>query len=195
MSNAAILLKGNVGSDQFDNLQLKQFTNGDLIINFSLAKHYYANNPAGGDKIKKTDWYHMVARGEVARRIALEVQKGDYMWVEGHVNIRHDTKNPELKRSFTEVLVTSFIVSVKRGTANAYTAPTTVAPSAPVTVNPNTVTPVTTIVTPPPPNDVQPTEVPPGHTLGVNPDGSLCFVPIVTPAIMGGPVVGKTQTF
>ena len=184
MSNR-VLLKGNVGSDNFNNLKLKQFPNGTLCINFTLGSHY--NTTVNGQKTRNTEWHDLTGWGPIAQRLAQEIFVGAYMWVEGFNKSVKWVDQQGNQRRRTEIQVMSYIIAAKNNThvRNAYTTEPKAGSNKPVIVNPQTVQPESIVPPPPPTNSVG---IPAGYVPLLNhKTGQTIYVPAPpNESVMGG---------
>ena len=193
MGNRVELI-GNVGSDNFNNLKLKQFPGGSLCVNLTLATHYNTKDGAG-NVVKQTEWHDLVAWGPIAQRIAQEMHPGDYVFVEGFLKSTPWVDQQGNQRRRTEVQVRRFLVSAKKATNNAHVATAAAVNNQPVIVDPNTLNAqanVATVVQPGPTENIQ---IPDGFTAIKQVDGSIVLTPLPpkTEASMGNGTAGVTH--
>lgn len=103
-----ISLIGNVG-----NIQVKTFSNGDKVVNASLAttERYTARD---GQKKENTDWHNLVFGGRQADFVEQYVGKGDTLYVEGPMRYRKYTASDGQERSIPEVRVVNVQILTSR---------------------------------------------------------------------------------
>lgn len=100
-----VQIMGNLGKDP----EIKVTNGGKTVARLSVAvKRKYTIQQ--GEVKELTDWINVVAWGKLAEAAGNELQKGDYVYVEGRYSTRSYEKNNET-RYFTEV-VASVIANV-----------------------------------------------------------------------------------
>ena len=101
MSVNKIILLGNVGKDP----EVKEFSDGGKVANFSLATTERAFKLQNGTEIpEKTEWHNLTVKGGLAKVAEQYVKKGTKLYVEGKIRTRSYETNGE-KRYITEVHV------------------------------------------------------------------------------------------
>lgn len=78
MSSAKVTIVGNLGRDPETRIN----ANNTFIANFSIAVNQKRTS-AGGEEIKKTDWYNITATGKQAKTLEKHARKGDRLLIEG----------------------------------------------------------------------------------------------------------------
>ena len=101
----SVQLIGHVGIDP----EFKIFEDGNKIANLTMATNEIQKNK-NGEKIEKTDWHRIVARGHVAEIIEKYVTKGKEIAVQGKLTYRnYEDKNGE-KRYITEIFANEILL-------------------------------------------------------------------------------------
>ena len=104
MSVNKIILLGNVGKDP----EVKEFSDGGKVANFSLATTERAFKLQNGTEIpEKTEWHNLTVKGGLAKVAEQYVKKGTKLYVEGKIRTRSYKTNGE-KRYITEIHVSEF---------------------------------------------------------------------------------------
>ena len=104
MSVNKIILLGNVGKDP----EVKEFSDGGKVANFSLATTERAFKLQNGTEIpEKTEWHNLTVKGGLAKVAEQYVKKGTKLYVEGKIRTRSYETNGE-KRYITEIHVSEF---------------------------------------------------------------------------------------
>ena len=98
------MLIGNAGRDA----ELRYLANGTAQAQFSLAVN---RNYRGPDKEWKeeTEWFNIVAWGELAERLSQNVTKGKQIYVEGRFQTRSWDDDQGVKHYRTEVIANSVL--------------------------------------------------------------------------------------
>lgn len=101
MSVNRVILLGNVGKDP----EVKEFSDGGKVANFSLATTERAFKLQNGTEIpERTEWHNVTVKGGLAKVVEQYVKKGTKLYVEGKIRTRSYETNGE-KRYITEVHV------------------------------------------------------------------------------------------
>ena len=104
MSVNRVILLGNVGKDP----EVKEFSDGGKVANFSLATTERAFKLQNGTEIpEKTEWHNLTVKGGLAKVAEQYVKKGTKLYVEGKIRTRSYETNGE-KRYITEIHVSEF---------------------------------------------------------------------------------------
>lgn len=110
-----VILIGRLGKDP----EIKNFENGGMIANFTMATSETYKDRTTGEKKEITDWHNVVARiPQQADVIQKYVHKGDMLYVEGKLRTRSWEKDGQTKY-ITEVLVDNFTMLTPKGTSSA----------------------------------------------------------------------------
>ena len=101
MSVNKVILLGNVGKDP----EVKEFSDGGKVANFSLATTERAFKLQNGTEIpERTEWHNITVKGGLAKVVEQYIKKGTKLYVEGKIRTRSYETNGE-KRYITEVHV------------------------------------------------------------------------------------------
>lgn len=101
MSVNKVILLGNVGKDP----EVKEFSDGGKVANFSLATTERAFKLQNGTEIpERTEWHNVTVKGGLAKVVEQYVKKGTKLYLEGRIRTRSYETNGE-KRYITEVHV------------------------------------------------------------------------------------------
>lgn len=105
MSNLrnSVQLIGHLGA----NPEVKNFDNGKKIVKMRIAtRESYQIN---GEWKEETQWHHLVAWDSIADRAVGQLQKGDFLLIEGKLTHRSYENNKGEKGYITEVRIQNFI--------------------------------------------------------------------------------------
>lgn len=106
-----VILIGRLGKDP----EVKNFDNGGMIANFTMATSETYKDRTTGEKKEITDWHNVVARiPQQADIIQKYVHKGDMLYVEGKLRTRSWEKDGKTNY-ITEVLVDNFTMLTPKG--------------------------------------------------------------------------------
>lgn len=120
MSVNKVILLGNVGKDP----EVKEFSDGGKVANFSLATTERAFKLQNGTEIpEKTEWHNLTVKGGLAKVAEQYVKKGTKLYVEGKIRTRSYETNGE-KRYITEIHVSEFEMLGGNQSSEAPAAPT-----------------------------------------------------------------------
>jgi single-strand DNA-binding protein len=106
-----VILIGRLGKEP----EIKNFDNGGMIANFTMATSETYKDRTTGEKKEITDWHNVVARiPQQADIIQKYVHKGDMLYVEGKLRTRSWEKDGKTNY-ITEVLVDNFTMLTPKG--------------------------------------------------------------------------------
>jgi single-strand DNA-binding protein len=100
--NKAIIL-GNIG-----NLEIKQNSSGEPIVNLSVATSESWKDKASGEKKEKTEWHRIILFGNGAKFCSSYATKGAKVYVEGKITTRKWTDKQGVEKYTTEIIVDNF---------------------------------------------------------------------------------------
>lgn len=107
-----VILIGRLGKDP----EIRNFENGGMIANFTMATSEVYKDRTTGEKKEITDWHNVVARiPQQADVIQKYVKKGDMLYVEGKLRTRSWEKDGQTRYT-TEVIVDNFTMLTPKGT-------------------------------------------------------------------------------
>jgi len=115
-----VQLIGHLGKDP----EIKSFSNGGRIANFSLATSESWKDKTTGEKKEKTEWHRVTVSAEGAIKfIEKYAKKGDAVYVEGKIETRKYTDKDGAEKYATEIIVRPYggdfkILSSKRTQEN-----------------------------------------------------------------------------
>ncbi len=99
-----VILVGRLGKDP----EIRNFENGGMIANFSMATSETFKDKTTGEKREITEWHNItIGRPQLAEIAQKYVHKGDLLFVEGKLRTRSWEKDGQ-KKYITEVLVDNF---------------------------------------------------------------------------------------
>lgn len=108
-----VILIGRLGKEP----EIKNFDNGGMIANFTMATSETYKDRTTGEKKEITDWHNVVARiPQQADIIQKYVHKGDMLYVEGKLRTRSWEKDGKTNY-ITEVLVDNFTMLTPKGSS------------------------------------------------------------------------------
>ena len=84
MSVNKVILLGNVGRDP----EFKILTNGQPVINFSLATTDHWYDKETNEQKEATEWHNVVAFRKLAELVERHVKKGSQVFIEGRLKTR-----------------------------------------------------------------------------------------------------------
>lgn len=106
-----VILVGRLGKDP----EIRNFENGGMIANFSMATSETYKDRTTGEKKEITDWHNVVARiPQQAEIIQKYVKKGDMLYVEGKLRTRSWEKDGQTRYT-TEVIIDNFTMLTPKG--------------------------------------------------------------------------------
>jgi single-strand DNA-binding protein len=102
--NKAILI-GRVGRDP----DVKTFSNGGKIVNFSIATSETWRDKQTGEKKEKTEWHNVTVQNEgICGVVEKYVAKGDMVAIEGKIQTRKWQDQSGNDRYTTEIVIPMF---------------------------------------------------------------------------------------
>ena len=101
--NKTILL-GRLGKDP----EIKTFSSGDKVANFSIATSESWIDKASGEKKEKTEWTNVAVYGKLADIVERFVTKGSKVYVEGKLQTRKWQDSSGQDKYSTEVVLQGF---------------------------------------------------------------------------------------
>jgi single-strand DNA-binding protein len=104
----SVHLVGNVGKE----VQLLSFDNGNKKASLIMATNEYYTNTKG-EKVKQTDWHHLVAWGKTAEEMATSLSKGNEIAIHGKINNRTYVDKTGSTKYITEIVVSEFLKIAK----------------------------------------------------------------------------------
>lgn len=106
-----VILIGRLGKDP----EIRNFENGGMIANFTMATSETFKDKTTGEKREITEWHNItIGRPQLAEIAQKYVHKGDLLYVEGKLRTRSWEKDGQ-KKYITEVLVDEFtMLSTKK---------------------------------------------------------------------------------
>lgn len=104
----SVHLVGNVGKE----VQLLSFDNGNKKASLIMATNEYYTNTKG-EKVKQTDWHHLVAWGKTAEEMATSLFKGNEIAIHGKINNRTYVDKTGSTKYITEIVVSEFLKITK----------------------------------------------------------------------------------
>lgn len=112
MSVNKVILVGNLGNDP----EVKQFDNGGMIANVSIATSERWTDRNTGERKEHTEWHRVVFNNKLAEIAAQYLRKGSQVYVEGSLRTRKWT-DPQTgqERYSTEVRADSMQMLGSRG--------------------------------------------------------------------------------
>ncbi|MFO0506496.1 MAG: single-stranded DNA-binding protein [Chryseotalea sp.] len=106
-----VILIGRLGKDP----EIRNFENGGMIANFSMATSETYKDRTTGEKKEITDWHNVVARIPLLAEIIQKyVKKGDMLYVEGKLRTRSWEKDGQTRYT-TEVIIDNFTMLTPKG--------------------------------------------------------------------------------
>jgi len=100
-----VQLIGNLGK----NPETKNIESGKKLVTFSVATNEMYTNQKG-EKVKETQWHHLVAWGKVAEVAEKYLNKGSEVAVEGKLVTKDYTDKEGNKKYFTEIQVNELLL-------------------------------------------------------------------------------------
>jgi single-strand DNA-binding protein len=99
----SVQLVGNIGKD----IILTTFDKGSQKASITIAvSEFYAN--IKGEKVKKTEWYNLIAWGKIAQLMSESLTKGNEIAVQGKLSSRTYQDKEGKTKYITEVIVSEF---------------------------------------------------------------------------------------
>lgn len=108
-----VQLIGHLGAEP----EIKTIPSGNKVANLRMAtsEPYFSNGVWKED----TQWHTLVLWEKLAERAEKQLHKGSYLMLEGRLTHRNYEDAQGIKRYFTEVKVSSFILLDKKGNGNS----------------------------------------------------------------------------
>jgi single-strand DNA-binding protein len=104
MSVNKVILIGSVGQDP----EIRSFSNGDKVANFSLATSEKWRDKSSGEQKEKTEWHRVQVTGDsLVGVIDRYVKKGKQLYIEGQLRYRKYEKDG-VQMTATEIIVRGF---------------------------------------------------------------------------------------
>lgn len=100
-----VMLIGNAGRDT----ELRYTAKGTAQSSFSLAVNHNSKGPDGEWK-QETEWFNVVAWGDLAERMSGKVLKGQQVYVEGRLSIRSWDGDDGKKQFRTEIVANQVLM-------------------------------------------------------------------------------------
>jgi len=97
-----VILVGRLGKDP----EVKYFTSGDAVCNFSIATSENWKDKNTGEKKEKTEWHRIVAYRKLAEICNEYLEKGKQVYVEGKLQTR-SWEQDGVTRYATEIIISS----------------------------------------------------------------------------------------
>lgn len=94
-----VILVGTLGADP----ETKQFDNGGMVANVSIATSEQWTDKQSGEKREATEWHRVVFNGRLAEIAAQYLRKGSKIYVEGAIKTRKYQAQDGTDRFVTEV--------------------------------------------------------------------------------------------
>lgn len=94
-----VILVGTLGAD----VESKQFDNGGMVANVSIATSEQWTDKQSGEKRESTEWHRVVFNGRLAEIAAQYLRKGSKIYVEGAIKTRKYQAQDGTDRFVTEV--------------------------------------------------------------------------------------------
>jgi single-strand DNA-binding protein len=97
-----IMLIGNLGRDP----EMNYTPDGTAVVKFSIAVNRVTKS-ASGERKEETDWFNIVAWGQLAETCSTYLKKGHKVFIEGRLNIRKYTDKNGIERTAIEVVASN----------------------------------------------------------------------------------------
>ena len=100
-----VILVGNVGKDP----EVRRMTNGDAVVNLSVATSESWKDKSSGERKEKTEWHRVVSFNEHLNKvIEAYVKKGSKVYLEGSLQTRKWTDKDGAEKYSTEIVLQKF---------------------------------------------------------------------------------------
>ena len=99
MSVNKVILVGNLGNDP----EVKQFENGGMIANVSIATSERWTDRNTGERKEHTEWHRVVFNNKLAEIAQQYLRKGSQVYIEGSIHTRKWQDNQGIERYSTEI--------------------------------------------------------------------------------------------
>jgi len=94
-----VMLIGNLGKDPEFNITPE----GTPVAKFSLAVNRFGKS-GGGDRVKETDWFNIVAWRQLAEICEKYLHKGSNVYIEGRISIRKYNDKEGVQRTVVDII-------------------------------------------------------------------------------------------
>ena len=105
-----VMVIGNVGRDP----EMRYIPSGKPVTSFSVATSRSWTN-SEGERREETEWFNVVAWGNLAEICKQHLRKGQQVYVEGRLQTRSWEDHDGRKRFRTELVANEMIILGKRG--------------------------------------------------------------------------------
>ena len=100
-----VILVGNLGKDP----ETRRTTDGNPIVNFSLATSESWRDKTSGERKERTEWHRVVIFSENLAKVAEQyLRKGSKVYIEGQLQTRKWTDKDGVEKYSTEVVLNRF---------------------------------------------------------------------------------------
>lgn len=100
-----VILVGNLGKDP----EVRRMTNGDPIVNLSVATSETWKDRASGERKEKSEWHRVVIFNKNLAEVAEKyLRKGSKVYLEGSLQTRKWTDKDGAEKYSTEVVLQNF---------------------------------------------------------------------------------------
>jgi len=100
-----VILVGNLGKDP----EVRRLTNGDAVVNFSIATSESWKDKSSGERKEKTEWHNIVIFNENLGKVAEQyLKKGSKVYLEGQLTTRKYTDKAGVEKYSTEIVLQRF---------------------------------------------------------------------------------------
>ena len=113
-----VIIIGNLGRDP----EMRYMPSGRPVTSFSVATSRSWTN-ADGERREETEWFNVVAWGNLAEICKQHLKKGQQVYVEGRLQTRSWEDNDGKKRFRTEVVANEMIMLGNRRSASETAEP------------------------------------------------------------------------
>ncbi len=97
-----VILIGNLGRDP----EVRRLSNGDPVVNFSVATSETWRDKASGERKERTEWHNVVIFNENLAKVAEQyLKKGSKVYLEGQLQTREYQDRDGNQRKTTEVVL------------------------------------------------------------------------------------------
>lgn len=100
-----VILVGNLGRDP----DVRRMTNGEPVVNLSLATSENWRDKASGERKERTEWHRVVIFNENLAKVAEQyLRKGSKIYIEGQLQTRKYTDKDGAEKYSTEIVLQRF---------------------------------------------------------------------------------------
>ncbi len=100
-----VILVGRLGKDP----EVRRMSNGDPVVNLSVATSETWRDKNSGDRREKTEWHRVVIFNDHIAKVAENyLKKGSHVYVEGSLQTRKWTDAQGVEKYSTEVVLQKF---------------------------------------------------------------------------------------